>query len=690
MSAGFGQSPTQMSVDSKVSATDHAQVGQQVGVQFAGSVLHNATIYTTELGDPPDRLHEVARAHLDGGNPRRAEEILHGLFMDNQGTTERAYLYVLSILSDRPFTEVTAVLSDEIGTAMKVAASHRKDEWRDALDVIDSLLRYAHAEFVEGVIAQELSVALDAFGSLAPARQDEIDRHLNLILSGAVQERLTSERKYQVAVERMSGDRVRRAWMFFEANPRPPMKWQIPPVRPTTTEWRDVILGSAAMAWAIVCVGVVGVSIGAVVGLVAIAIGASFVLRSTLEQEASERHIWSLRANHQMLPYQQATRFDRLIDQCFREQLPGSLWGEVTVGYRGYLKRRLQHQYYGEEIYPGELKWLIMWHVMRAGQQFSYPSPTPPAPHRAASYRAIGIVVWITGLVWMVFAGQPVAAFLAVGGWWGVRGIARIASGSQVRSLLDRDAEALLAEEWASYHRWIEVLRDRPRDAEMARWLALDKAFLKDDALRRANLRERDLVTHVVLAERAPFARKGRVTDGPARYEKYLVHVFLLTQYGIRTTRTHLSLAEGEVRNEQRQMYTYDAVASASVEERGVRTFLADGRPFGDCLKERVFQLTLLNGVRIAEVRENARAVDDNWLTDGEGLGDVVSAQASGFDSALQVLEAVATEGRDWIVRDRERKQRWARNWCTEPSSEHEEGPGSTLVGPSYVGERQG
>ena len=227
----------------------------------------------------------------------------------------------------------------------------------------------------------------------------------------------------------------------------------------------------------------------------------------------------------------------------------------------------------------------------------------------------------------------------------------------------------MFAEEWASYIRWIEVLADRPSDAEMGSWLALDKAFLKDDALRRANLRERDLVTYVVLTERAPFARKGRVTAGPIRYETYMVHVFLLTHYGMRTTRTRLDLSTGEIRNEQRQMCKYDAVASASVAEKGVRTFLADGRPFVDSRNERVFQLTLLNGECIAEVRENGRISGDSWSMKDEDSAAEAYTQASGFDSALQIFEAVATEGRDWISRDRERKQRWARNWCTQSSS---------------------
>lgn len=672
MNAGFGR-PTRISVDSQVTATGEAHVGQQTGVQFVDSVLHDAKIYTTLSGDPPDRLHEVARAHLDGSNPRRAEEIFRSLLADGHFTTERAYFYVLSILSDRSFTEITAALSNEIHNAMDIAAKLPKDEWQGALDVVDTLLRDAHAEFVEGSGAQELASGLELFGVLDTARQNEIDRHLSLILSGAVQEWLAGERKYQVGVERMSRNRVGRAWKFFEADPLPPMRWQVPPVRAAVTDWRDALLGSLATVSAIVAVSVDGITVRAVVGLALVAIGGYFALRFTTVQQTAVCYAKSLWSDHQAQYYQQETDLDKLVDWCFYDGGFGRRW-EITAGCRGYLKRRLRQQYDRDGIYPGELKWLIMLHVVRFGRQYDNPPPSPPGADYTMSFRSIGVMIWATGLASIVTGGHLLAFLLGLGGSWGIRGIARIAAVSRARALIDRDAEAIFTEERTEYHRWVQVLRDRPLDAEMARWLALDKAYLKDDALRRANLRERDLVTYVVLTERAPFARKGRVADGPPRYEAYLVYVFLLTQYGVRTTRTFLSLTSGDMRNEQRQMFTYDAVASASVVEKGVRTFLTDGRPLVVSQNERVFQLTLLNGTCIAEVRENRRAtVDDHVSMDNEP-GDVTPVEASGFDSALQVLEAVASEGKDWIDRDRERKLRWARNWNMRSHPDDEKG----------------
>jgi hypothetical protein len=441
------------------------------------------------------------------------------------------------------------------------------------------------------------------------------------------------------------------------------MKWRGVPPQSNAADWRAAILGCAGAAFTILHLLGGGLTLDAVVGLALVAAGVYLVLRGTTVHQTYVCHAETVRADFEPKPEQQATKFDKLVDQCFRDGDPGGLW-ENTAGYRGHLKRRLQAQYGGDDGYTGELKWLITWHVTRASQQTDHLSE-PSAVRRAAYLRIGGVLIEVFGLAVLLAGGHVVALVLAAVGWWGSLSTARIVAVSRTRALLDRDAEVLLDEEEAEYRRWVQVLADRPSDAEMARWLILDKAYLVDDALRRANLRERDLVTHVVLTQRAPYARKGRVTDGPPRYEAYLVDVFLLTQYGMRTARTKLSLAEGDMRNEQRQMFPYDAVASASVTEKSIRTFLTDGCPSSSSISERVFRLTLLNGTEIAEVRENPRATADDRSAGDDELMDALSTQSSGFDSALRILEAVATEGREWIVRDRERKQRWARNWQT-------------------------
>ncbi|MBF6317166.1 hypothetical protein IU453_10320 [Nocardia cyriacigeorgica] len=608
--------PAGTQLNNQVIASDNAQVGQQIGAQFNDAVIHEVHYYSVSPGDPPERRHAVARAHLDAGNPRRAEEILRSLIRDGHITTERAYLYILAILSSRSYVEITADLSEEIRAATSMAAQLAKDDWWPALSTVDSLLRYAHAEYNDGSGDDEFHVASAEFGALDPARQDEIDRHLNLILSGAVHERLAAERKYQVASERMNGRRVERAGKFFEDDPLPPMKWTAAAIPATAADWRDAILGCSATALAILIALSGDGPAGALMGLAFIAAGGALALPGSIVWQTHLRHSASVWWSYQPQANRPEVKFDKLVDQHFRAGIPTDMW-EATSGYRGYLKRRLQHQYAFDGGRPGGAVWLIRWHAVRAARQYVYLPPQPAEARRAANLRYAGTAVWCIGLaVWLATA-HYLAFALAFGGWWAIRGVARIASVSRAARLLDHDAERLLADEWHGYNNWFRYLADRPSDAEMGRWLSMDKSYLVEQALRRANLRERDLVTHVVLAERAPYARKGRVAGGPPRYEAYQVYVFLLTRFGMRTTRTYLNLKTGDIHNEQHQMFAYDAVASASVAETGVQSFGPDGQPTISHRKGRVFQLTLVNGTRIAEVRRTpewpAKIRQERW-----------------------------------------------------------------------------
>ncbi|MBM7861106.1 hypothetical protein [Lentzea nigeriaca] len=93
--------------------------------------------------------------------------------------------------------------------------------------------------------------------------------------------------------------------------------------------------------------------------------------------------------------------------------------------------------------------------------------------------------------------------------------------------------------------------------------------------------------TALFLKDEAPFARRGRVTSGPHRYEAYHVQIFLLTRYGMRSVRTYLDFATGDTKNGKRQMFPYDAVDSASIgpprhPDLGLRQRVAGARGRGD------------------------------------------------------------------------------------------------------------
>lgn len=637
-------------VTNQNTASDSADVDSQIGVQFNESVLHDAKIYNYSSDDPPDRKHRVARDLLDGGNPREAERILRGLLMNGRVTTERAYYYVLAILSDRSFIEINAALAEEIHRTRKLCAPLAPDEWTEAFDVVHALLRNAHTTFDGDAEVPDVR----GYHALSGKRQTEIDRHLDLILSGAVQETLARQRKLSIAAERMANGRRERAWKFFEANPQRPRKYTVPPPRPTPRDWQSALVGTAVTVMGALWIMADGLS-AVMLGLVLVAAGGWLAFRCTLERETHFLDAETTRNEFAAQPEdfeEPPTKLVKLVDHRFRE---AGQFGDWSAGYRAHLKRRLRSQYADLDMHHGEVTWLVDWHVKRFERMRREGTPCdsvppPPGMRRALVLRALGVAVAASGLYLLLRDGH-VQALLPIAAHWAILGLARLSARPRVESRAGERAEALLAEETAAHEDWVRVLEDRPTDAEMARWMALDKLYLKDEALRRADLNERDLVTHVVLTERFPFARRGRVTKGPPRYERYHVQIFLLTRYGMRSVWTRLDFRDGTTTNEKRVLFPYDAVASASIEEIG--------RP-----GNRLFELTLVSGVKIAEVKENVR---DSAEAASDAIEDVDSLvnETSGFDSALRVLEAVATEGPDWIVRDEERKRRWAHNWSS-------------------------
>jgi hypothetical protein len=212
-------------MDNRNVASDGSRVDQQVGVHVGDTAFHNERIYHINQGDPPERRHEVALAHLVGGTPRFAEQLLGELLWSGFATTERAYHYFLAVLSDRSFNDIHTDLRTDIVNAGKICKSLPQDEWRDVFDVVWQLLEYVRKEFAGEAEDKHFTDVLAAFGRLAPDRQDEITRQLGMIMSGVAQERLETRRKHCVVVERIASGRVERAWKFFETDPQKPRKY---------------------------------------------------------------------------------------------------------------------------------------------------------------------------------------------------------------------------------------------------------------------------------------------------------------------------------------------------------------------------------------------------------------------------------------------------------------------------------
>ncbi|WP_245887360.1 hypothetical protein [Umezawaea tangerina] len=666
-------------MDNHNEARSGAQVGQQVGAHYGDTAIHYESVYHVNQDDPPERRHEVARNFLEGGLPREAERIFDKLLRAGHVTTERAYLYFLSVVGERSFHDLHGELPGRIIGARKMSASLPPDEWSDAFSVGWRLVRFVRDEAAGGSRSEDLDHVLRSFDSLPQPRQYELSEHMRMILSGVVKERLEASHAVRVVAERLGSGRAARAWKFFEPDPVKPKLYAPPAMSVDQGDKVGLVAGGAALLVGVVMTLAYPTLLGVLLGLPLLA-GAGYLLhrhggvreavklRNTVKRREvmPPLHPVVARSPGHWVTTEFVQEVHGLVDGYFTEARPhiAGDWPGYTAGISAHLKQRFVDLYGNSRISAGSIGWLIRWHARQVADGWvdnglSHNQMAIP-PRETRLFRT-GLAVGVLGmLVLLLSNGFPPVLFLGVGGFFAGRSAMRARAVRDVVKFLRDDAEHVHKAEVDAYQRWLEVLADRPSDSEMARWLAMDRAYLRDNAISRANLPAHDLVTHVVMTEGARGALRARVVHGPPRFSRYVVQLFLLTHSGVREARVELDFLSGDAWNEQRHLFRYDALASASVTEKGLRA-TRRGKEV-EQLRSRSFQLTLVNGRDITVVAENFRNQYEDDIEDESELF-LAALHTSGIDTALPILEAVACEGADWIARDRERSQRWSQGW---------------------------
>ncbi|SMD20959.1 hypothetical protein [Lentzea albidocapillata] len=660
-----------------------ATVGQQNAVNYGDTAFHVEAIYHVNQGDPPERRNEVARNFLAAGVPREAERLFGDLLREGHVTSQRAYYYALSVVSGRSCGEVGGELFKNVRDARKIAQSLPDDPWQDAFTLVWRLLHLVRGESGAHRPRENVDEVLAAFGALPPDRQEEITQHLATIQDGVTQAALEGVYAHRVVTQRMSNGRAERAWKFFEAEPAPPRPFVAAATKPEPRDWLPVGFGGFA-AFIGLSSSFFGTSVLGVLLALPMIIGGAILMAHHGAWRAGAS-MWSqIRLNQVTPPPRQpeprspghwvSTAFvreiHRIVDSRFTEARPhvAGDWPGYTAGIRAHLKHRFVALYGNAQVPAGAVSWLARWHALKVAEGWGSNAlfhTSVRSPERDTMLYRAGMGAAIAGLFVLVFAGGFGAAiFLAPGCFLVVKGVTKIRGLHRMSALARAHDEQIFAAETQGYEEWLRLLADRPSDGEMARWLSMDKVCLKNDLVRRNNLTTHDLVTHVVMTEGANGAKRARVLHGPPRYSNYEVQIFLLTRSGVREMRVELNFLTGEARNERRNLFRYDALASASVTEVGLRATRGEG----DCTREverlrsRRFCLTLVNGRDITVVAENFRNANDSVLEDESELF-LVALQTSGIDAALPILEAVAAEGSDWIDREQERRERWSRDW---------------------------
>jgi hypothetical protein len=111
-----------------------------------------------------------------------------------------------------------------------------------------------------------------------------------------------------------------------------------------------------------------------------------------------------------------------------------------------------------------------------------------------------------------------------------------------------------------------------------------------------------------------PGAKRARVRNGPMRYSRYSLIVFLLTSDGVRQMSADLRFLQGDVREGDRLNFRYDSVASAHV---SLTPRLSDKSRI-----QQTFKLTLVNGEPVSAIVTDFDRDDFRQGEDAQSAGE--------------------------------------------------------------------
>jgi len=677
--------------DRNLYAARDINIGKQV-------LIENKTYQVNPQASFEERL-AAAERMLRGGVVTSARELLRDLITSPQSSNKVVYYYLVAVLSGRTVDHLSDDEFRTINGQAQLTKDRPRDEWTEALETVEMMVANSTQQAAD---ESQISIhrILDRFQKLDSKRREEIIRHLDMILSGQLQDLLDAKLAGEISTQRMGDGRRDRVWMFFEPIPLAPQPMPVAPEKSRLDAWIRLGLGLAAVgggvALALLTAGRQSLGGSALVTLLWLAGGAGIAL-------FGPRHDWMrrrlARSEREFSSYADtlpagwsapqpfSSVLERLVSDSFasfrpRERLSDVQWAGLTVGIRATLRRDLTLLYGYPDADVARIRWLVRWYAWRAADQWRRGKlaefrerlrvPFSVRVGVSSGWTAFHIAT-VTAVILGMFAipwhALLAAMLLVTGEWVSWKALLTLQSERIRYAEESRESTARLAAERTEFGRWSQVLADRPSDEEMARWLDYDKVFIRMEVMRDYGLSNRDVITHVLMTQEAPDALRARVLHGPPRYSKYEMILFLLSQRGVRQVAMSMDFATGTLSNESRQTFRYDMIESVRVDEFGLR--LSDGQrkllspqeagAFGPHVNKLVtrqaFNLNLAGGREINVLVEN---FEKGFLGPEENLARLrqLALSSSGISSAIRILESVSADGRDWITDEQRRLRR--------------------------------
>jgi hypothetical protein len=429
----------------QVTMSTHGDI-PNVGVE-AESVHGNITVYFLPPGAGPEEKLRIGINYLNGGMPRKAGELIYEVLMSGNTSSEAWFHWLLAVMSGRTLRQ----LSDEDIAKLRSARSrlplHRHDIWADGLRVINRLLDALDSQQPElrRLVRKELA-------SLDPVLRERIVRHLQLFLSGPVEDEMWTISVADARRAQHANGRAERVWRFFYPVPANPRARQ--PVAVATTS-RDVfwavftaVVAAASagwLGWVVLTTGRVGPVLAL---LLAVGAGHLCVVRGVRWRFNVERRR-AKDAVHR--PPQQrrtapsggfANRVDRLFNQYAGRYIPERIdraeWLKLTAGMRRHLRDEIVEVYRETRVGDKEIAWLIRHRIgdlktqWTNGTLWAYREQLrTPARVRALVVvsgfvaATCALLVTATALRQEPLTGAAATVILAIAAWPAVRGWSR-------------------------------------------------------------------------------------------------------------------------------------------------------------------------------------------------------------------------------------------------------------------------
>jgi hypothetical protein len=236
-------------------AGDNASVGVQAAVIHGGVDYHAS-------GDTPEQTYKLGLHHLDIGNTERARDLIGDAVGHGYVSSKVVFHWALALLSGRVLDQLSeadlASLSDAFGRCADDA------DWAPGLRLIRRFFDYSVDVSINGddgaIENDDLDALAKEFEALPEKQRAQIRRHMDLLLDGAIEDRLHAKDHDELQTTRMANGRTDRAWKFFHPEPAPPRVRQ-PREAPLTLP-QLVRLVAGATAGAIGLIWLLGVLAG--------------------------------------------------------------------------------------------------------------------------------------------------------------------------------------------------------------------------------------------------------------------------------------------------------------------------------------------------------------------------------------------------------------------------------------------